>query len=92
MRGKQIFVVWSCNDWQSRDSMRLLMATTSTRKLRSFIAAKIKDDTFGYGDDEIPKERQGERFELDFDDGQRVMINGRLRGGCYDYCYDGEEI
>lgn len=92
MRGKQIFMVWSCDDWQSRDSMRLLMATTSTRKLRSFIAAKIKDDTFGYDDDEIPKERQVERFELDFDDGQRVMINGRLHGGCYDYCYDGEEV
>ena len=92
MSRKQIFMVWSCDDWQSRDSMRLLMATTSTRKLRSFIAAKIKDDTFGYDDDDISKKHQVERFKFDFDSGQQVTINGRLNGGCYDYCYDGEEV
>lgn len=92
MSRKQIFMVWSCDDWQSRDSMRLLMATLSTRKLRSFIAARIEDDTFGYEDDEIPKKRQVERFKFDFDNGLREVINGRLHNGCYDYCYDGEEI
>lgn len=45
---KQIFTVFACDEWKSQDSMRLLMATTSIRKLASFIARKIADETFSY--------------------------------------------
>ena len=45
---KQIFTVFACDQWKSRNSMRLMMATTSVRKLKSFIVRKIIDKTFTY--------------------------------------------
>lgn len=94
---KQVFVVFSCDEDKSDESMKLLMATTSVRKLKSYIAKRIEDDTFGYDDDEISKKHQIKRFKFDFDAGigksaLRHMINARLHNGFYDYCYDGEEF
>jgi hypothetical protein len=94
---KQIFVVYACDEWKSTDSMQLLMATTSVRKLKSYIAKRIEDDTFGYGDEELSKKKQAAKFKFDFSAGvgessMRRTINDQLHNGYYDYCYDGEEI
>lgn len=89
---RQIFVVFSCDEWKSTNSMRLLMATTSGCKLKSYIAKRIKDDTFGYGDEELSKKKQVEKFKFDFSASTIGTINSRLHNGYYDYCYDGEEI
>lgn len=49
MSKKQIYTVFACDEWKSKDSMRLLMATTSVRKLKSFIVRKISQGEFDYG-------------------------------------------
>lgn len=45
---KQIYTVFACDEWKSRDSLRLLMATTSVRKLKNLIIRKIADEVFTY--------------------------------------------
>lgn len=64
---KQIFTVFACDQWKSRDSMRLLMATTSVRKLKSFIVRKIADETFTYDKgEELSISQQIKLFKADF--------------------------
>ena len=87
---RQIYLVYSCDDWKSTDSMRLEMATTSVRRLKSFIAKKIKAGDYYYGSEE--ESRQVERFKRDFDTETRDYINSLLIYGFYDCTYDGEEI
>ncbi len=90
---KQIYTVFACDEWKSRDSMRLLMATTSVRKLKSFIVRKIADETFTYDKgNELSIPQQVKLFKLDFENGLRSDINGCLNYGFLEYCYDGEEI
>lgn len=90
---KQIYTVFACDEWKSRDSLRLLMATTSVRKLKNLIIRKIADEVFTYDKGEglsIPQ--QVKLFKEDFKNGLRNEINDRLHYGYMDYCYDGEEI
>ena len=69
------------------------MATTSVRKLKSFIVRKIIDKTFTYDKgDELSISQQVKLFKMDFENGLRDDINNCLRYGFLDYCYDGEEI
>lgn len=90
---KQIFTVFACDQWKSHDSMRLMMATTSVRKLKSFIVRKIIDKTFTYDKgDELSISQQVKLFKMDFENGLRDDINNCLHYGFLDYCYDGEEI
>lgn len=90
---KQIYTVFACDEWKGRDSMRLLMATTSVRKLKSFIVRKITDETFTYDKgDEISTPQQVKLFKADFGNSLREDINNCLHYGFLDYCYDGEEI
>lgn len=89
---KQIYVVCSCDAWKSHDSEKTLMVTTSVRKLKSFIAKKIRDDTFDYYLSEWSKKKQEEKFKRDFDIIPREQINNYLIYGMLNYYYDGEEI
>ena len=90
---KQIYTVFACDEWKSRDSMRLMMATTSVRKLKSFIVRKISDETFTYDKgNELSIPQQVKLFKMDFENGLRNDVNGCLHYGFLDYCYDGEEI
>ncbi len=90
---KQIYTVFACDQWKSRDSMRLLMATTSIRKLKSFIVRKIADETFAYDKgNELSISQQVKLFKIDFENGLREDINNCLHYGFLDYCYDGEAI
>lgn len=91
---KPIYTVFTCDEWCSRASMRLIMCTTSSRRLKSFITKKIEDGTFGY---EGYKANMAYRnapaaFKRDFNNESQHIINNRLQGGYVDYCYDGEEI
>ena len=92
MSKRQIFTVSSCDVWKTRDSMRLMMVTTSVRRLKSFIAEKIHDDTFTYGDGSLSKSRQVWSFMADFDTIPKENINDLLSYGFLDFSYDGEEI
>lgn len=89
---KQIYFIFYCDEHKSRHSMTLLMATTSVRKLRSFLAQKIAEGDFTYVDDSLDKAEQVKRFKYDFDNKNRTYINDYLIYGFYDYAYDGEQI
>lgn len=92
MSKRQIYLVYACDEWKSRDSMRLEMATTSVRRLKSFIAKKIKDGDYDYYDAEASRAKQVAEFKRDFDSERRDYINGQLVYGFLDYTHDGEEI
>lgn len=91
---KQIYTVFTCDNWKSRDSMNLIFCSTSQRKLKSFIAKKIEDNTFSYnhGEEDLSKNKQVKMFKSDFDIISHDYINCNLNGGYLDYYYDGEEI
>ena len=90
---KQIYTIFACDAWQSKDSTRLMMVTTSVRRLKSFIAKQIEDEVFEYGDDDrLPPKKEAALFRKDFEEEEQRTINDRLRYGFYDYTYDGEEI
>lgn len=93
---KQIYTLFTCDDWKTRDSMSLLMVTTSVRKLKSFIVRKIADETFVYDNDGFSSSAQVELFESDFESGliygNLSVINDRLLYGFLDQHDDGEEI
>lgn len=92
MSKKQIFVVHACDERKSVDSMRLLMATTSVRRLQAFIAKKIQNGEFDYYDGELSRTKQVKQFREDFKVEDNYTINSRLTYGIYDYVYDGEEV
>lgn len=87
---KQIFIVFEAPE-DSGDSIPI-MATTSKRKLKKFIAEKIKKDDFFYFDSAWSKTRQIKEFKLDFEKETRDNICKKLNWGFYDYCYDGVEF
>ena len=90
---KQIYLVYSCDDWVSTGSFQLRMATTSKRKLKSYVAKAIKDDRFEYSwTNNESKTKQVSEFKRDFECVKRCDINNKLKYGYIDYCYDGEEI
>ena len=94
---KPIFAVYSCGR-SKRDEDRLLMATTSIRKLKSFIAVKIEGYKFHYTDGS-GIEKQHLFFKSDFDLARRPvqvldvkLLNDRLINARIEIFYDGEEI
>ena len=90
---KEIYTAWACDRWKSSDSMRLLMATTSVRKLKSFVARKIADETFTYDrGDELSIPKQVALFRCDFSPESLEALNNGLRFGFLDSCCDGEEL
>jgi hypothetical protein len=48
MDDKMIFILFSCNEWKERSSMRLIVATTDEDKLRAIIAQEILEDNMEY--------------------------------------------
>lgn len=90
---KQIYLVFSCDIFRTHTSERLIMATTSVRKLKSFLAKEIENGNIDYhnGIPETPK-RMAAKFRKEFDILTREEIDNRLVYAHIDYCYDGEEI
>lgn len=91
MKRRQIFLVFSCDEWKSRDSMRLDMATMNVRHLRHFISEKIKKGDYEYGDSELSARKQAEQFRKDFETETASYIDSLLRYATYEYVIDGEE-
>lgn len=84
--------IWMTFSGNIRDGKsQIIMCTSSKRKLKSFIASKIRDNAFVYGNNGIKKRKQIKNFKLDLKAGQLGTINSTLRGGYVDYTYDGEE-
>lgn len=94
---KQIFFYFTCDTWKSRDSMRLVMATTSQAKMRRFVEKQIQEDpdvryTNGSLEDPFDAKTEMLQFRADWKTLNRGKINDRLEGAYLDYAYDGEEI
>lgn len=95
---KKIYLLYSCDIWKSRDSMRLLMATTSKMKMKLFIQRKIGAEEMEYPcceqgvqKDMLPR-LEVALFRKDFENETIRTINDKLRYGFLDYVIDGEEI
>ena len=90
---KQIYLVFSCDGHKTHSSERLIMATTSVRKLKSFLAKEIANGDIDYsnGITETQK-RMAAKFRKEFEVLTRREINDRLVYAYIDYSYDGEEI
>lgn len=92
MSKRQIFLVYDCDDWKGKDSMRLALATTSPRRLKSFVADKIERGDFEYaGSGNTPRQKVIS-FKKDFDSKPRDWLNSMISFGFIDYVYDGEEV
>ena len=91
MKKRPIYLVFDCDEWKYRSSMRLAMATTSPKRLRSFIAGKIERGDFIYGGEEDSIRQQVMSFKKDFDEQPKGSINAMLTYGFFDCVYDGEE-
>lgn len=89
---KQIFLLYTCDEQCSTKSQRLIMATTSSTKLKNKIAKLIEIGDFDYNCSEWDRDVQVKYFKKDFDTYTRTDINNLLKYGFLDYCYDGEEI
>lgn len=64
----EIYLVFYCDEWKSRDSMRLCLATTDVERLKSFLAKKIAAGEFEYGRCKKPTGRKAaSQFKEDFD-------------------------
>lgn len=92
MSKRQIFLVYDCDEWKSTSSLQLAMATTSVRRLKSFIAKKIERGDFEYDSTEQTSRQQAAQFRKDFDARPHDWLNSLLKFGFYDYTHDGEEI
>ena len=92
MAKTQIYIVYSCDEWVSTSSERVLMCTTDEEILQAYISKKIQSGDFEYNNPEWSKEEQVKDFKNDFYISTRSVINSKLKYGCYNYCYDGEEI
>lgn len=90
---KQIYLVYSCDEWKGTDSKRLILASTSQRKVKAFIRKCIENGTMTYdtGGDSTPKQAC-KKFAEDWKVKSRYDINTFLGFGLYDYVYDGEEL
>lgn len=88
MANKQIYLVYSCDADKSQE--RLVLATTSAKRVRDFIVASIRSGDMRYVDsDRISAEKM---FFRDWNKAPRGVINSRLQYGYFDYVYDGVEI
>lgn len=89
---KQIYTLFACDGWVSKDSMRLMMVTTSVRRLKAFIAKQIENKVFEYYDNSLSPKEQAALFRQDFETRDRQTINARLRYGICNIVYDGEDF
>lgn len=94
---KQIYLYFTCDTWKSRDSMKLVMATTSQTRMRRFAEKQILEDpevrfTNGSIEDSADPKAEMLQFRAAWKTMNRNDINDRLNGAYIDYAYDGEEI
>jgi len=85
---KPIYIVFSCDAWKSRDSMRLVAATTSHTKLKKIVSNCVETEMFEYGEGDA--KTSASQLRKDFDNGHSVYgINDSLKYGFIDVVDDG---
>lgn len=88
---RQIFLCYSCDEWKSTDSMRLIMATTSATRLKMFIANEIAKGNMEWSGEGNTRAQKAASFKKAFSKETRGALNSALTYGFFDYIYDGEE-
>lgn len=87
---KQIFLLYSCDEWKSKDTMILVCASTATTKIRKAIIAQLNSNDMEYSNGEkLTEQKQIAMFKKDWKTELRDNINDKLRFGFFDYVYDG---
>lgn len=75
--------------------MRLALATTSRRRLKSFLAGKIESGEFvysgAYAKEGNTARQNAAAFKKDFDVKPQISMNDMLTYGFIDNVYDGDE-
>lgn len=88
---KQIFLLYSCDEWKTKDSLRLVCASTSANKIKKAIITSIKNNEMEYTDgNELSLTKSVILFKKDWESALRDIINDRLKYGFTEYVYDGE--
>ncbi len=89
---KNIYILYTCNEWKEYSSMSLVAASTSIRKIKSIIIQKIKDDDMEYkrGWDDISKTKQIKMLREDWNEKGSNFVLDNLDYGCVEVVEDGE--
>lgn len=87
---QKVFLIYSCDAWKDRDSMRLVFCGTSSVKARKFIEKEIKNGDMEYGSPEEDRAGQARRLRQDWNSRQQRDIDSRLTYGTIDYCYNND--
>ena len=89
---KQIYLLFTCDEWCTKNTQNLIMATTSKTKLKLKIAKLIELGDCDYNNSEWDRKKQVKEFKTDFVKETNQEINSKLKYVFFDYCHDGEEI
>lgn len=91
---KQIFLLFSCDEWKGTESMQLVSVCLSETMLKRAIIREIRDGNMMYNpltSLDCTREEMIQEFKDDWAFRSRQEINGKLVGGFYDYTYNGEQ-
>lgn len=88
---KYIYVLFSCNEWKSPESMRLVGATFSPRRMKSLIKAEIEKSSMYYkkGNDEATQKEQLKMFNEDYANKGENFVFCNLENGYVEIVRDG---
>ena len=88
-----IWLAFACDEWKSRDSMRLCIASSSPDRVARLVARKISDGSFAYGDESRPGPAQAGEFRDDYESGGfGGTVGAKLRFCFLQAVADGEEL
>lgn len=90
-KGKTLYLLYSCNMWKERDSMKPLMVTSSKYKLKYFVAKCIEEGRMRYGS-AYGYKAQVKQWKEDFDKLSLYHLHDALEEGFIEIVVDGEEI
>lgn len=89
---QQIFLIYTCDEWNSTDSQRLVCATTEEDEAREVILECIDEGAMYYDDSLASVEEMALELKSDWEKLDRHTINSKLSFGFYNYVYDGERL
>lgn len=83
-----IFLLYSCDQWKSKDSERLVCASTELEKIKDAIIEEIKEGNMCYEDENYSVKKMLKNFNSDWDSGYDV--DPLLIYGSFSCVNDGE--
>lgn len=86
----KIYLLYSCDEWKDRSSMRLLMATACIDKLKNAFVKEVTNQDMDYSSDF--RDEQICRLQNDLESMKIESINDLLKYGFIDIVADGEYL